>query len=540
MLATRFRNACLASLAGTCLAFAAGTAAAENFTLRIVHMNDFHSRVEAINKYGSTCSSKEQAENKCLGGSARIKTAIDAARAENPDVLVLDAGDQFQGSLFYTTYKGMAEVEMMNAIGYDAMAIGNHEFDDGPDALKAFMDKAKFPMVSANTIVTGDNRFPDGFKPYVIVERKGRKIGIVGALAEDTDTTSSPGPTVSFKQAESVLPAVVKELEGQGVNVILLLSHLGIVRDMQVGAAVPGIDAIIGGHTHVLLSNSLKGAYGPYPTIAEGKDGAKVPVVTAGSYGRYLGDLTLTFDDAGKVVSWSGDTRELDASVAEDPAIIARVKELAGPIESVKAKVVGEAKVVMDGERESCRLKECTMANLIADAMLEATKNSGTTIAIQNGGGVRASIDAGPVTMGEVLTVLPFQNAVATFELKGSDVVAALENGVSQVEDIAGRFPQVAGMRYSWDGSKPAGSRILKVEVPDGKGGWAPIQPDQVYKVASNDFMRAGGDGYAVFKDKAMNPYDFGPSLEITVADYIGAHSPVEPKLEGRITRVDK
>jgi len=540
MPAVSFRNACLASLAGAAFSLVAGAAAAENFTLRIAHFNDVHSRIEAINRFGSTCTAKEQAESKCLGGVARMKTAVDALRAEAPDLLVLDAGDQFQGSLFYTTYKGAVEAEMANAIGVDVMAIGNHEFDDGPGVFKAFVDRVKFPLVSANTIATGDQYFPNGFKPYVVLQRGGRKIGVVGALAEDTDTTSSPGPTISFKQAETVLPGVVAELEGQGVNVILLLSHLGMARDLEVAASVPGIDAIIGGHTHLLLSNSLKGAGGPYPTVVDGKDGVKVPIVTAGAYSRYIGDFTLTFDDKGKVVSWAGDTMELGSSVAEDPAVVARVKALAGPIQSVKAKVVGEAKIVMDGERDSCRLKECTMGNLIADAMLAVTKSSGTTLAIQNGGGVRASIDAGPVTMGEVLTVLPFQNAVATFELKGSDVVAALENGASKIEEVAGRFVQVAGMRYSWDGSKPAGSRIVKVEVADGKGGFAPIDPNAIYKVASNDFMRAGGDGFAVFKEKAINPYDFGPSLEIAVADYIAANSPVEPKLEGRVTRIDK
>ena len=180
------------------------------------------------------------------------------------------------------------------------------------------------------------------------------------------------------------------------------------------------------------------------------------------------------------------------------------------------------------------------MGNLVADAMLAATTAQGTTIAIQNGGGVRASIDAGPITMGEVLTVLPFQNANATFELSGADIVAALENGASKIEETAGRFAQVAGLRYSWDGSKEAGSRIVSVEVPDGAGGWKPIDPAAMYKVASNDFMRKGGDGYAVFTDKAVNAYDFGPSLDQALANHIRARGPVTPVVEGRITRLDQ
>jgi 5'-nucleotidase len=168
--------------------------------------------------------------------------------------------------------------------------------------------------------------------------------------------------------------------------------------------------------------------------------------------------------------------------------------------------------------------------------MLDRVKDQGVTIVITNGGGLRASIDQGEVTMGEVVAVLPFQNTLATFELKGSDVVAALENGVSQIEDGAGRFAQVAGLRYTFDRSgEPNKSRIQSVEVKDGDG-WSAIEPDKTYKVASNNFMRAGGDGYSVFAEKGMNAYDYGPGLETVVADYIAAHNPYEPKTEGRIT----
>lgn len=175
------------------------------------------------------------------------------------------------------------------------------------------------------------------------------------------------------------------------------------------------------------------------------------------------------------------------------------------------------------------------MGDLVADAMLDRVKGQGVTIAIINGGGLRASIDAGDVTMGEVLTVLPFQNTLATFQLRGSDVVAALENGVSQIDQGAGRFPQVAGLKYAFDVSKPVGSRISDVQVLQGDS-WRPIDTGATYGVVSNNYMRAGGDGYKIFSTNAVNAYDYGPGLELVLADYLGQHTPYKPYTDGRIT----
>ena len=169
------------------------------------------------------------------------------------------------------------------------------------------------------------------------------------------------------------------------------------------------------------------------------------------------------------------------------------------------------------------------------DAMLDRVKDQGVQIAIQNGGGLRAAIDAGEITKGEVLTVLPFQNTLATFQLKGADVIAALENGVSQVEDGKGRFPQVAGLKYTFDKSKPAGERISDVEVLEGEA-FAPIDADKVYGVVSNNYMRGGGDGYDIFETNGMNAYDFGPDLADVVADYLAAQNGYTAYTDERIT----
>jgi 5'-nucleotidase len=177
--------------------------------------------------------------------------------------------------------------------------------------------------------------------------------------------------------------------------------------------------------------------------------------------------------------------------------------------------------------------------NLVTDAILDRVKGQGVTIVIQNGGGLRASIDQGVITMGEVLTVLPFQNTLATFQLTGKDIVASLEHGVSAVEETKGQFPQVAGLKYSFDKTvAPNGGRVKDVQVKEGDA-WVPIDPEKVYLIGTNNFTRGGGDGYKLFA-AAQNAYDFGPSLEQVVADYLAAHRPYTPKLEGRITELAK
>ena len=248
---------------------------------------------------------------------------------------------------------------------------------------------------------------------------------------------------------------------------------------------------VVGGHSHTLLSNTDPKAEGPYPTMVDNPDGYKVPVVQAASYSKYLGEIKIVFDDNGVVKEATGDPIYLDKSVTPDAAVLARIKELGAPIEALKAQEVSETTKAIDGSRDNCRARECEMGNLVADAMLDRVKGQGVEIVFQNGGGLRASIDQGVVTMGEVLTVLPFQNTLATFQITGKDVVAALENGASQIEEGAGRFAQVAGLKYSFDKSEPVGSRIIAVEVMEG-GAWKPIDPAKTYLVATNN-LRAPG-----------------------------------------------
>ncbi len=530
----------LALLAATSSVLAlSATSSFADYTLNILHINDWHSRVESINKYDSTCSAEDETEGKCFGGAARLVTAVRETREEldGQNVLFLNAGDNFQGSLFYTTYKGAVEAEFLNLMGTDAMVVGNHEFDDGEDGLATFLGKVEFPVLGSNIKAQEASALGDQVKEYVILEQGGEKIAIVGAVANDTAELSSPGEHVDIIEDVEGITAAVEKAKAEGANKIIALTHVGYPRDLEAIAKIPGVDVVVGGHSNTLLSNTVEGAEGPYPTMVDNPEGYQVPVVQAASYSKYLGALKVTFDDEGVVVAAEGDVKLIDASVTPDEKVSERVKELAGPIEELKGKVVAETSAPIDGSRENCRAGECEMGNLVTDAMLDRTKDQGVQFAITNGGGLRASIDAGEVTMGEVLEVLPFQNTLATFRLKGSDVVESLESGVSQIEDGAGRFPQVSGLKYSFDPTKPAGERISDVQVAT-ENGFEPIKPDETYMIASNNFMRGGGDGYALFSENAEDAYDYGPGLEQVVADYLADNTPYKPKTDGRITNL--
>jgi 5'-nucleotidase len=529
-------------LGATAVALAAGFAAPAQaeFTLTILHINDFHARFESIDGFDSTCSAEGETAGECFGGIARLRTAIDQRRGElegnGENVVLLSAGDEFQGSLFYTQYKSEIVAEFMNEMGFDVVATGNHEFDDGPEEFAKFLDRAEFPIIGGN-FDTSEDPDLEGRPPGVIVLNVGgEQVAVIGATTEDTPEIAASGPTVEFQSVNEYVRGAVGALEEAGINKIIVVSHIGYTIDQDLAAAVSGVDVIVGGHSHTLLSNTDESAAGPYPTMTANPDGVEVPIVQAGQYGKYLGELKVTWDDDGNVLSAEGDPLLLDASITPDEEFSARVAELGEPLEELKAQVIGTATEAIEGSREVCRAMECSMGNLISDAILDRVADQGIQIAIQNGGGIRASIDAGEVTMGEVLTVLPFSNTLATFQLPGADLLASLENGVSQIEDGGGRFPQVAGLKYTFDISQPAGERISDVEVQEGDA-WVPLDPDRTYGIVTNNFVRNGGDGYELFATNAIDAYDFGPPLENVLADYIAAQGGnYTPYTDGRIT----
>ncbi|MBS0124553.1 5'-nucleotidase C-terminal domain-containing protein [Aestuariicoccus sp. KMU-90] len=505
------------------IALIAGAAQAE-YSLTILHTNDFHARFEPISKYDSGCSAEDNTAGECFGGSARLMTAIGEAKARTNNYILVDGGDQFQGTLFYTYYKGKLAAEMMNQMGYDAMTVGNHEFDDGPEVLRGFVDAVQFPVLMSNADLSGEALLSGAIQKSVVIERGGEKLGLIGLTPQDTDELASPGPNVIFTDPVDAVQAEVDKLTAEGVNKIIVLSHSGLNVDKRVAENTTGVDVIVGGHDNSLLSNTIEGAKGPYPVMV-----GNTAIVQAYAYGKFLGELNVTFDDAGVVTAAVGEPILMDGGVAEEEATKARIAEAAAPLDEIRNKVVAEAAEAIIGSKDVCRAVECPMGNLVADAMLARVKDQGIEIAIANGGGLRASIDAGPVTMGEVLTVLPFQNTLSTFQVTGATIVEALENGVSQIADGGGRFPQVAGISFTVSAGAEPGSRISDVMVRD-----APIDPAKVYGVVSNNFVRNGGDGYKMFVD-AMNAYDFGPDLADVTAEFLAANAPYTPYTDGRI-----
>jgi 5'-nucleotidase len=511
------------------LGLTAGVAAAE-YQLTILHTNDFHSRFEPISKYDSGCREGDNAEGKCFGGSARLVTALAEARARSNNSILVDGGDQFQGSLYYTYYKGKVAAEMMNKLGYDGMTVGNHEFDDGPEVLRGFMDSVEFPVLMSNADVSAEPALADVLKKSIVIERGGEKIGLIGLTPEDTPDLASPGKNITFTNPVDAVQGEVDKLTAEGVNKIIVLSHSGYAVDQKVAANTTGVDVIVGGHSNTYLSNVSDKAAGPYPTMVN-----DVAIVQAYAYGKFLGELNVTFDDEGNVIEAKGEPLIMDGNVAEDAETVARIAELAKPLDEIRTKVVAEASAAVEGDRSICRVQECEMGNLVADAMLDRVKDQGVSIAIANSGGIRASLEPGEVTMGEVLTILPFQNTLSTFEISGEGVVAALENGVSQVEEVKGRFPQVAGLKFTWDPSvAPNEGRVQEVMVAEGDG-YVAIDPAKTYVVVTNNYVRNGGDGYKMFAGDDKNAYDFGPDLADVLAEYLAEQGPYTPYTDGRI-----
>lgn len=532
-------------LGASALALAAGLsgpASAQDgeFTLNILHINDFHSRFDPITGSNSDCDAETDAAGECFGGIARLKTIIDETRGaiedEGGNVLLLSAGDNFQGSLYYTTYKSKVVSDFFNQMGFDVVATGNHEFDDGPEEFKVFIDAAEFPIIGGNFDVSKSEELRGAIKGSYVIEVGGERIGIIGATTEDTPEIATVGE-VEFHDVVQYVRGASEALDAAGIDKIILLSHIGYTVDQDVAASLPLVDVIVGGHSHSLLSNTDEAAVGPYPTMVTNPAGREVPVVQANQYGKHLGALEVTWDAEGNVVSAVGEPYLIDSSVEGDAGFAAQLADLAGPIQEAMSEVIGTATDAIEGSREICRAMECSMGNLVADAMLDRVADQGVSMAIANGGGLRASIDSGEITMGEVITVLPFSNTLATVDISGADVIEALENGVSDVENGAGRFPQVAGLKFSFDLSQPVGERISDVMVKEGED-FVPIDEDATYTVVTNDFMRTGGDGYGTFAE-GDNPYDFGPPLERVLADYIASlGGEYTPYTDGRITEI--
>lgn len=502
----------------------------DRFDMTLMHTNDTHAHLDNV---------------------ARRITAIKDVRSQVDNSILLDAGDVFSGTLFFNQYEGQADLQFMNMIGYDAMVPGNHEFDKGPETFAKFIEKADFPIVSSNIDYSQDDTIKHLFNddianpgeggniyPQTILEVGGEKVGVFGLTTEETAILANPGKKIVFENYLEKAEESVEVLQGAGVNKIVALTHLGYTYDKILAESVEGIDVVVGGHSHTRLDKAQVFNTDREPTL----------VVQAQEYSNFLGRLDLSFDEEGILQSWNDQLIDLNEKDENDQYVIEEDQEaaellasLSGPIDELKQQIVGKSNVFLDGERSSVRTRETNLGNLITDGMLATAKKyiDTTTIAIQNSGGIRASIDKGDISLGEVLTTMPFGNTLVTIDLTGAEIIESLENGVSQVEDGAGRFPQVSGLHYSFNRSLPAGERIVDVYV-ETEDGLEAIDLAKTYTVATNAYIADGGDGYEAMK-KAK---DEGRMKELFLVDYDVFTSYLEEvgnvtaELEGRITEV--
>jgi len=508
------------------LVLAAGLAATTGFagplSLTILHTNDLHAHVEPVKIKG-----------KEYGGYARLASAIieQNRTAENP--ILLDAGDVFQGTLYFNVYEGLADLSFMNVIGYRAMAVGNHEFDRGPQVLANFAKMASFPLLSANLDVSQEPLLKDLIKAFVITEVAGEKVGIVGCTTPDLPTISSMGPNVRMKDLVKSLQAAADELKKQGVNKIIAVSHCSYGLDMDVASKVRGIDVIVGGHSHTLLGDiHIEGVdkpRNPYPTVVKDPDGNNVLVVQSWEWGKVLGKIKVSFDDAGKVTEWSdAGPIVIDDTLPENPFVAQIVAAFQKPIQALKIQPVGELE---DNLTQHYGDSDSTMGNVISDAMLEATKGQGAVAAFMNAGGIRRGLEPGRITYGQVIEVQPFGNTMVVMELTGTELKAAIEHGAANFPGFSGAalYPS-RGTSYEVDTTKPAGSRITNLVI-----GGKPWSESEKYLVCFNSFTSTGGDAHEVLKNATGKRVDTGFIDSDALIEYFKANQPVKMKNENRI-----
>jgi len=485
--------------------FSFGSFAAETGTdITIVHINDTHAKVFE-GKYDGM-------------GLAKVAEKVDALRAENPNTLLLDAGDSFHGTTFATLEEGASVVKLMNAMKYDALAAGNHDFNYGQDRLIELADMADFPVLGANVKKDGQAVL----ESYVIKEFDGVKVGIFGLSSPETAYKTHPDNVkgITFENPVDTAKSMVAELEGK-VDVIVALAHVGIdeetvVKSTDIAMEVPGIDLIIDGHSHTDLE--------------EGMIVNDVLIVSSGEYSKNIGIVDLTVMD-GKVTAKSAKlfNKKEAADMEGSAEVTALINEIKDEQEKITSVVVSSTKSVLDGERGQVRTGETNLGNLVADAMIN---ESGADIAITNGGGIRASIQVGEITKGDVITVLPFGNYIVTKEVVGSDIKAAIENGVDSYPGAKGAFPHVAGIEYTIDANLPAGARVTSITM-NGQ----PLNMGSMYVVATNNFMAAGGDGYKMFADYPIKG-EFA-ALDEALIDYLNVVDTAMLPSLSRITTIE-
>jgi len=457
-------------------------------------------------------------DNGKSGGLGRVLTLIKPIREKNPNTLFMMAGDTISPSVESITYKGAQMIEAWNAIGLDYATFGNHEFDFGPDVLVDRIKESKFSWVAANVIDTRTGQPFGDAKRYVVREFGGVKVGLFGLVLPETKITSKPGANVEFRNPCDTAKDVVSELHGQGVKVVVALTHLSMREDKEV-ARCSGVNLIIGGHEHTLLESHAGNA----------------PIFKMTSDARELGQIDLNILPSGELDSIDWKVITVDSSTKEAPEFAAIYKKYSKLLAEL-AKPVGTTTVALDARSAENRTRETNIGNFITDAF---RKSTAADVGFMNGGSVRADgiIGPGKLTQRDLLSILPFKNKLVKIEVKGATLRAALEHGVSRsAEDSQpGGFPQVSGIKFSFDASRPSGARLVDVKVNN-----LPLDDSKKYTLTTTTFVGLeGGDGYSMFKGATVviPPERLATDAD-TVKKMLGPRA-IAPKVEGRIKRLD-
>lgn len=484
--------------------------------LTILHVNDVHSAAAGVNDRGPVYD-----DTNAVGGLARV-TAFVAdekakAKAQGKAVLTLDAGDFWQGTHFFRTGGMPWAREAMRRMPWDAVTLGNHEFDLGCETLAQYVKALPFPVLAAN--LEKNPACPLSTTPLpatVVKDFGGVKVGIIGLVNDEGKDISEACPNTDFANRTKALERAAAELEKAGVTHIIAVTHVGYEADQALARAVPAIDVIVGGHTHSVLGDHPH-SEGPYPTVIAHDDGSKTLVVQAGRSTRYLGRLTVSFDDAGRIVQFRGDLEELVPSLRRDEAMHEFVVQSIEAIRADQERFVGVNTSTLPDGLDPCREGDCLSGMATVDAFLAWGRSRGAVAAILNGGAVRAAMPIGPVTHADLLDIHPFGNRIQVADVSGVVLREALEHGLSEPNVIGPRLLQTAGLRYRLNPAAHVGKRIVSAEIRTKEGIWAPIVPENVYRIVTIAYLLGGGDHFSMLGQHAKI-LETGP-LEVDVLE---------------------
>ncbi|HVA92008.1 MAG TPA: 5'-nucleotidase C-terminal domain-containing protein [Chloroflexota bacterium] len=478
----------------------AATARDSGTSLTIMHFNDDYELTPTSN----------------LGGMDYLAGQIDQVRQQDPKALLLFAGDVLSPSVESSVFLGGQMITAFNRLGVTAATFGNHEFDRGDAALAQRISSSHFPWLSSNVVVTATGKpFPGAVSTKIVINH-GVKVGMLGLLTQETSVLSSPGKDLTIQPVISAAKTAVRSLLAQGATVIVAVTHQDMSADIALAKALPRIDLIVGGHDHLRWEASV----------------GHTLITKSESDAHYLGVATVNVGANGRVTSMLEQDLTIDPTVTTpDPAMTKLVKGYEAQLSKNLNVVIGKSTVPLDARELTVRQKESSLGDYIADAMRTA---SGADIAITNGGGIRtdAITPAGPVTRRTILSFLPFGNFLVTEKVTGAQIQAALDNGVSQVADGAGRFPQVSGLTFTWKLSLLATHRVTSVTI-----GGQPLSLTQTYTLATNDYMLGGGDGYTALSQGTVLVGPAGGTLLATVViAAVQKDGTISPATDGRIT----